>query len=110
MAQNPINYGVTTVRFAIGASAVVGLSGGPGVIDMIITGLTGGLVHMANASFAVSGSLIAVGAYIQATGLPLSLGGPIPCYFASVAAAEMSVVKMLGAASDIPVGCTIYPY
>ena len=110
MAQNPVAYGVTTARLSIGASAVVGLSGGPGVIDMVITGITGGLVHMANASFAVSGSLIALGAYVQATALPLSIGGPVPCYFASVAASEVSIMKKLGAASDIPIGATIYPY
>lgn len=110
MAQNPINYGVTTVRLSIGASTVVGLSGGPGVIDMVITGITGGLVHMSGASSSVSGSLISLGAYIAAASVPFSLGGPIPCYFASVAASEVSVVKMLGAASDIPIGASIYPY
>ena len=109
MAQNPVAYGVTTARLVIGASTVVGLTAGPGVLDMVITGISGGLVHMSNASFAVSGSLIAQGAFIQATGLPLSLGGPIPCYFAAVGAAEVSVVKQLGAGGAV-FGVTGVPY
>ncbi len=110
MAQNPVAYGVTTARLIVGASAVVGLSGGPGVFDMIITGLTGGVVHMANASFASSGSLIASGIFLQATGLPLSLGGPVPCYFASVAASEISVLKYVAAADGVPFGASVYAY
>ncbi len=110
MAQNQVAYGFTTFKLAIGASAVVGLSGGPGVFDMVITGVTGGVCHYANASFATSGSLIAIGSLLPPASLPLSIGGPVPCYFASVAACEVSGFKMLSAAYDLTIGSTAYAY
>jgi len=107
MAQNPVAYGITTARLTIGATAVVGLSGGPGVFDMIIAGVTGGLVYMSGVTMAHA-TMTALGAILPAASLPLSIGGPVPCYFTSLAGSEVSVVKRLSAASDLPLGASIY--
>ncbi len=96
MGRDPIAYGITTARFAVGVSAVVGITAGSGVIDMIISGITGNPIYMAGSSFAVSGSLIALGAMFPTGTVPTSIGIP-PAYFSSIGASEFSLTKKLGA-------------
>lgn len=99
-------YGLTTARVTVGASTVHGVSAGPGVLDMVICGVTGAAVYMAGASFAVSGNLIAAGAMIPTGTAPLNIGLG-PAFFAG-APAEFSVIKYLSDPGTL--GASVYQY
>lgn len=94
-ANNSRFYGISTAQLTSGLSSVVGVSAGPSVLEMVITGITGGLLYAAGASFADNGSLIARGALIQSAALPLSLG-VASVYFSSTGSATVvSIMKKL---------------
>lgn len=94
--MNLKTYGITTANLTVGLSATTGISGGPGVLDIVITGITGGVLWMAGASNSDTGTFIAKAANVFSGSLPLSLGGPTPAYFqATGSSVVLSILKKL---------------
>jgi len=87
-------YGVTTARVAVAVSTVVGVSAGPGIIDMMVSGITGAGVYMAGSSLAVA-TMVSNGAFLPTGTQPTHIGIP-PFFLASGGtAAEVSVTKFI---------------
>lgn len=87
-------YGVTTARIAVAISTTVGVTAGPGIIDMMISGVTGAGVYMSGVSLAVA-TMTTNGAYFPTGTQPTHIGIP-PFFLASGGtAAEVSVSKFI---------------
>ena len=87
-------YGMTTVQMTAATNTVVGVSAGPAVLDMVLTGFTGGLLYVAGASFN-NGTMAAVGALVNTTALPLSLGVGSAYFTATGSSVVLSIMKKL---------------
>jgi hypothetical protein len=101
-------YGVTTARIAVAVSTTVGVTAGPGIIDMMLSGVTGAGVYMAGTSLAVA-SMVSGGAFFPTGTQPTHIGIP-PFFLASGGtAAEVSVTKFL-TDPGVNAGASIYAY
>jgi hypothetical protein len=88
-------YGITTVQLTVGVSTPAGVLPTAGVIDQVITGMTGaGLLYACGFS-GNGGSMVAAGALITTSALPLGFG-TAPVHFTSTGAAiVLSILKKL---------------
>lgn len=93
-------YGITTAQVAVGASAVIGITGGPLVNTMMfVQPAVGGTLWSIGASLAVGTA--ATSGYLMNT-IPVAVGGPTKVFFANSSGTTgiIHLMKILNSPSE----------
>lgn len=99
MSAQDVAYGITTTQITIGATQVIGISGGANCNSQMLLQLSGGTLWIIGKSLSFAAG--ATGGYPLAS-IPITIGGPSSIFIAESAGitSVLSIIKTLNPPSE----------